>query len=105
MALLIPTTRCRTIFRASDERYQKALLYIKLNSLNKEEEEIAKQMIKDSLDLFHLPGDWFTYTNASTHEIEIFDSFLVVVRQYRFPPVNKQEINRQINELIENNVN
>lgn len=61
-------------------------------------------MIKESTDLFHLPGDRLTYSDAVTHKIETVDSIPVNVRQYRFPPIHKEEINRQIGELLDNEV-
>lgn len=102
-AHIIPSKSCKCI-NQTDERYALALQNINLDGLNDEERLIAKDMIRTSTDLFHLPGDRLTYSDTVTHKIETVDSIPVNVRQYRFPPIHKEEINKQIGELLENDV-
>lgn len=94
---------CRRI-DGTNGRYEKTLQSINLDDLNSEEKETAKNMIKESIDLFYLTGDKLTYSDAVTHKIETKDSIPVNVKQYRFPPIHKDEINRQIDDLLENEV-
>ncbi|KAF7409615.1 hypothetical protein HZH68_003996 [Vespula germanica] len=45
------------IIKVPENRFGQVLQHVKLHSLNSEGKEVAKYMIKDSIDLFHLPGD------------------------------------------------
>nr|KAF7392450.1 hypothetical protein H0235_017449 [Vespula pensylvanica] len=52
------TNRLRKmITKTSESRYEQILQYEKLDALNDEEKEVAKIIIKNSIDLFHLSGD------------------------------------------------
>lgn len=70
----------KTISREDENRFNSILECINLESLNKEEREIAEQMMKNSLELFHLTGDKLTYTRTIEHVIEIVDTTSVSVR-------------------------
>lgn len=62
------------------------------------------ELIFKSTDLYHLPGEFLGKTNALENENPIVDNRPVHVKQYRYPPVHKQEIDRQIKELLDLNV-
>ncbi|XP_047361039.1 uncharacterized protein LOC124953556 [Vespa velutina] len=51
---------CRMISKIDEHRFRQKLEYINLETLNKEEKVVAKEMIKNALELFHLPGDTTT---------------------------------------------
>lgn len=100
---LNPSRSCKHI-DWTHERYELALRNVNLDGLNSEEKFVDEEMIKEFTDLFHLPGDRLTYSDTVMHKIETVDSIPVNVRQYRFPPIHKEEINWQIGELLENEV-
>jgi len=55
--------------------------------------------------VFHLPGETLTCTDAVSHYIPTkTDCRPINVRPYRLPDKHKQEVDRQINEMLENNL-
>lgn len=98
-----PSKPCQRI-DSTNERDQRTLQSINLDDLNSEEKETAETIINELVNLFHLPGDRLTYSDTVTHKIETIDSIPINVRQYRFPPVHKEEIDRQIGELLDSEV-
>ena len=49
---------------------------------------------------FHIPGEPLGATTVLQHNIPTTDDQHIFSKQYRFPPVHKEEISRQVNELI-----
>ena len=52
--------------------------------------------------MFQIPGEPFEATIVLQHSIRTVDDAPIFSRQYRFPPVHKQEITRQVDELFKN---
>lgn len=77
---------------------------LRLEHLNREEDEHVQTLIKNHNDLFRLPGDELGCTGAVKHKIVTTEAQAVHTRQYRFPPAHKEEINKQITDLIENKI-
>lgn len=77
---------------------------LRLEHLNREEDEHVRTLIKNHSDLFRLPGDELGCTSAVKHKIVTTETQAVHTRQYRFPPAHKEEINRQVTDLIENKI-
>lgn len=55
-------------------------------------------------DLFQIPTEELSATNAITHKINTIDTQPIHVRQYRFPPIHKDEINRQVENMLEQKI-
>ena len=62
------------------------------------------QLIKENEDRFHLAGEILEGTDSIQQRIHTTDDIPINTRQYRYPPVHKDEINQQINELLETGV-
>lgn len=77
---------------------------LRLEHLNKEETEHVHNLINEHDDLFHLPTNTLQYTNTISHTLPTTDDLPVHTKQYRFPPIHKEEINKQIQDLISNDV-
>lgn len=60
------------------------------------------RLVRKHLDRFHLPYDKLEATTAAEHYIPTTDKIPIHTKQYRFPPAHKEEINRQINDLLNN---
>ncbi|KAF7380286.1 hypothetical protein HZH66_014641 [Vespula vulgaris] len=60
------------ITKTSESRYEQILQYEKLDALNDEEKEVAKIIIKNLIDLFHLSGDKLIH-KIIDHNIEIIN--------------------------------
>jgi hypothetical protein len=77
---------------------------LRLEHLNREEREHVERLINYHADLFRLPNESLTFTNKIAHRISTTDEYSIHTKQYRFPPIHKDEINKQIKELIDNKV-
>jgi hypothetical protein len=77
---------------------------LRLEHLNEEERKNVEVLIRKNQDRFHLPGETLEGTDILQHEIITTDEIPINVKQYRYPPVHREEINRQIQELLETDV-
>ena len=77
---------------------------LRLEHLNDQENENVIKLIKNSQDQFHVPGEKLTATHVLQHRIITTDDQPINTRQYRFPQLHKEEINRQVEELLENGI-
>ncbi|XP_036140388.1 uncharacterized protein LOC118644842 [Monomorium pharaonis] len=98
------TTEChpKCTHSLENNRTSTILNLLRLDHLNPEEIENIKTLINENEDRFHLPGDSLEATNAAEHFIPTTDDIPVHTKQYRFPPVHKEEISKQINDLLIN---
>jgi len=53
-------------------------------------------LISNSQDRFHIPGEKLTSTHVLQHQIPTTDDRPINTRQYRFPQIHKEEINKQV---------
>ena len=75
-----------------------------LDHLNQNEYEHAERLIISSAERFEIPGEPLEATNVLQHSIPTTDDSPIFSRQYRFPPVHKEEITKQVDELLENKI-
>lgn len=61
-------------------------------------------LCKTYSDVFHIEGDKFTTNNFYTQKINMSDNSPVFSRNYRQPYVHKEEINKQVKILLENDL-
>lgn len=95
---------CLTQRQTAKERTEQVRDLLRLDHLNKEEAEHVKSLIDKNRDLFHLPGEELSHTNAIQHRIVTTDNQPVNTKQYRFPPIHKTEIDKQVGEMLKNGV-
>jgi len=70
--------------------------------LNREERNHVEKLINKYSDLFQISDNKLCCTNAVQHRI-IIDNQLIHTKQYRYPPIHKEEIDRQVKIILENN--
>lgn len=88
-----------------ENRLEKIDSEINLSGLNSEESESVKFLCREFNDIFYLPGDKLSTTDAVEHEINLLPNSKIVNRKpYRLPHASKSEIKNQINELLENKI-
>jgi len=75
-----------------------------LEHLNTQERKSVIVLISNSQDRFHIPGEKLTSTHVVQYQIPTTDDWLINIRQYRFPQIHKEEINKQIEELLEGGI-
>lgn len=77
----------------------------KIANLNKQERQIVLRVISDYSDVFYVEGDTLSYTPTQMNDIQTFvDSAPVNVKPYRLPMVQREEINRQVKEMLNENI-
>jgi len=77
---------------------------LRLEHLNVEKRAHVERLIERHSDCFHLSNEKLDYTNVLEHRIPTINEISVHMRQYRFPVIHKDEINRQMNELLEQEI-
>jgi len=77
---------------------------LRLDHLNKEEVNHVNEIIDNYSDLFQLPDEPLGHTDVILHKITRINDEPISNEQYRFPFMNKNEIDKQIKNLLENNI-
>ena len=72
--------------------------------MNQVEYEHVERLIINSADRYQIPGEPLEATNVLQHSISTTDDSPIFARQYRFPPVHKEEITKQVDELLKNEI-
>jgi hypothetical protein len=79
----------------------------KLNDehLNEEEKKLLREICFEYQDVFHLPGDRLSCTNAARQTIHLEPGTTPInTRLYWLPESQKEEIDRQVRQLLEDGV-
>lgn len=78
---------------------------IKIDDLNKEEQQNILELCYNYADLFYLPGDYLSATEVVTHTINTPRCTKPInIRPYRLPWAYQEEIEKQIKEMKNNNI-
>lgn len=85
-------------------RYDKIINSIEYMHLNLEERKEIERLIFENVDLFYIAGDKLGYTSAVTHTIKTINDEVVNSKQYRYPHAHRDEINRQIRNLLDSEI-
>jgi len=86
------------------ERVERIRQTLRLDHLNSNELKHVSELIEKNHDLFQLPGEKLGCTTITEHKIVTSDEQPINTKQYRFPPVHKDEINRQVNDMLKNDI-
>ena len=68
--------------------------------LNEEEKQSLLPILADYSPQLHLPGDALGSTSILSHKIVTTDERPIATKQYRPPPVHREEITKQVDDLI-----
>ena len=89
-------------------RFEKIKSLIKIaDHSNQEEEQSILTICKNFQDIFHLDGEKLTYTNITQHKIPLIERQLsnpINIRPYRLAESHKNEISKQVDEMLKNDV-
>lgn len=85
-------------------RSQKVLEQIRCSHLNSEEHKALMNCISRYTDIFHLEGEFLTHTDVLQHSINTGDAPPIHVKSYRFPEVHKDEVEKQIKRMLDQNI-
>lgn len=87
-----------------EQRVEQIEQLLRLQHLNESESNHVAKLIRDNCDLFQLPNEELTSTKAVSHKIVTTDDQPVNIKQYRFPPAHKSEIDTQISKMLDNKI-
>ncbi|CAK9796607.1 Retrovirus-related Pol polyprotein from transposon 297 [Anthophora quadrimaculata] len=95
-----------TVFTAkpTPPRADRVKQLLRLDHLNEEEYSAVDSLINANHDLFYLPGDRLGKTTVIEHKIPTINNNPVHVKQYRYPPIHREEITKQVADLLENDI-
>ena len=86
-------------------RIDEVLERLRLDHLNPEEKEMTRKVCRDYQDIFYLPGDKLSCTNAVKHSINVIPGTSPIpTKPYRLPEAQKAEIDKQIDKLLREGV-
>ena len=72
--------------------------------MNRQEYEQMYNLLEKHSDRFHLDGDELLVTNVNKHRILTIDDHPFNNKQYRLPHNLREEVNKQINELLKKGI-
>ncbi len=73
-------------------------------NINAEEFTALENLCKKFPKLFYKEGDNLTFTNLVKHKIQTTDEIPLHSKPFRYSPVERQEIQRQITNLLEQDI-
>jgi hypothetical protein len=86
-------------------RIQKLRQILKLDHLDKDTKEKIQILCEKYHMIFHLPGDRLGYTDLVKHSIQLqADTEPINVRQFKIPHHLRSEVERQVEQLLEDNI-
>lgn len=78
---------------------------LNLSNMNKEERHSIEHICAKYADIFHLPGDKLSTTNIMSHTISLKENVSPsYVKPYRIPHSLKKEVQRQIDDMLANDI-
>lgn len=87
-----------------NERLHKIQENLRLDHLNEEEKLRIEKLCMKFSDIFYLEGDKLTFTNQIKHEINTESNIPIFSKTYRYPHIHKDEVKRQISEMLDQNI-
>jgi hypothetical protein len=86
-------------------RVEKLLNLVDTHGLTKEEKESVEKICSKYPDVFYLENDAMTSTHIYKQPIRLKpEANSVYVKPYRIPHSQKQEVDRQVNQMLKNNI-
>lgn len=86
------------------ERVPTIIGMLRLEHLNLIEKENIISLVKNYQDRFYLPNEYLGRTSVISHKIITSDNTPINTKQYRFPPMLRQEIHDQVNQLLKKEI-
>lgn len=101
-----PTRNCKRKCEPIDREHRMSTLLslLRLDHLSSEEKENIVSLVKRHSERFFVPNEYLSATRLQTHKIVTTDEVPIHHKQYRFPPVHREEITRQVQELVEGDI-
>lgn len=78
--------------------------FIRTEHLNNEEKKLLFKLCKNYKDIFFKEGNDLTFANEVKHKIKTVDDIPTHVRSYRYPYVHKDEVRKQISDMLDQGI-
>ena len=89
----------------SRSRTERVVELLRTDHLNEEEKKSLLELCFDYQDVFYLPGDRLSSTNAVKHIIMLEPGVTPInARPYRLPESQKEEVDRQVKQLLQDDI-
>ena len=107
------TIRPIRVIKLTDEPEAKTNLQVRINKITEMldlkdldplERDSIEKLISEFPCQFHLPNDKLSKTSKITHKIPTTDNVPINVKQYRYPPHLRDIVQKQVQELIDNDI-
>ena len=86
-------------------RGERVMAKLRTEHLNSEEKKSLHELCFDYQDVFSLPGDKLSCTNAAKHTLVLETGATPInTRRYRLPESQKEEVDRQVKQLLEDGI-
>lgn len=90
--------------REIDDMLKQNLCKLRLEHTNNEERHCIQQLCYEYRDIFYCENIPLSFTNQVKHQIRTKNEDPIYIRPYRHPPVQNEEIQRQVDKLLKDNV-
>uniref|UniRef100_A0ABD2WI71 Reverse transcriptase domain-containing protein n=1 Tax=Trichogramma kaykai TaxID=54128 RepID=A0ABD2WI71_9HYME len=77
---------------------------IKIDHLYETERQYIHKLIHEYKNIFHMPGETLPGTSKVEHKIITTDDDPINVKQYKYAHALKDEVNKQVQEMLDSNV-
>lgn len=77
---------------------------IRSEHLNNEEKAELEKLVLEFANIFHTEDRNLTFTNGIKHEIKTTDELPVYTKTYRYPYIHKEEVQRQVQDMLDQNI-
>lgn len=77
---------------------------LRTDHLNSEEKHALKNLTQEFSDIFFVEGQPLTFTHEVKHEIRTQDENPIFTKTYRYPQVHKEEVKRQIAQMLKSGI-
>jgi len=95
---------CSTEFESQD-RKKEIQTHLRLEHLNTEERKLLVQTCLDYQDIFYLPGNKLSSTDAARHVINVEPGTEPInTRPYRLPETQKLAVDKQVKKLLQEGI-
>jgi hypothetical protein len=86
-------------------RGERVMAKLRDGHLNEEENKLLREIRFEYQDVFYLPGDKLSCTNAAKHTIQLEPGVTPInTRPYRLPESQKEDRDRQVKQLVEDGI-
>lgn len=73
---------------------------LRLDHMNEEEKSGIVNLVTKYSDIFYQEGEPLSFTHQVKHQIRTTDEIPIYARNYRFPEIYRQEVDRQIEQML-----